>query len=90
MANQKAINHQNIGQPDEDKCAKSERIRSVLRQLQPFRVRGVNFNNLSTHSSRRLCALMCARGPLCNYPKYILFTLYMLNENRKSSCYSQL
>ena len=56
-----------------------------MRQLQPFCVRGVNFNNLSTHSSRRLCALICARGPLSKYPKYILFTLYLLNKNRKSS-----
>ena len=77
MIKQIDLSHQNIGQPDQDKRAKSERIRSVLRQLQPFRVRGVNFNNLSTHSSGRLCALMCARGPLCNYPKYILFAVYI-------------
>ena len=72
-----------------DKCYKSERIRSVLRQLQPFCVRGVNFNNLSTYSLRRLCAVIHVRAAhFSKYPK-IYNSIYIIRrvkqEQKKSS-----
>ena len=69
-----------------DKCYKSERIRSVLRQLQPFCVRGVIFNNLSTHSSRRLCATYiysCAQ-PTFQVPKiYFIYIIHVKQEHKE-------